>query len=155
MAIFCATDAHWPLLCRLMGQEALLADDRFANTVGRAQYMEEIDALVSAWSQQFTRNDLTAILNEAGVPCGPVLTLDEVADDPHLKQRQMIIDLDHPLKGPIKVIGCPLKFYSEDGVLEFDVLPAPAIGQHNDEVYTSLLNYSAADLDRFRAAGVI
>lgn len=155
MAIFCATDAHWPLLCRLMGQEALLADDRFANTVGRAQYMEEIDALVSAWSQQFTRNDLTAILNEAGVPCGPVLTLDEVADDPHLKQRQMIIDLDHPLKGPIKVIGCPLKFYSEDGALEFDVLPAPGIGQHNDEVYTSLLNYSAADLDRFRAEGII
>jgi crotonobetainyl-CoA:carnitine CoA-transferase CaiB-like acyl-CoA transferase len=155
MAIFCATDAHWPLLCRLMGQEELLADDRFANTVGRAQYMEEIDALVSAWSQQFTRNDLTAILNEAGVPCGPVLTLDEVADDPHLKQRQMIIDLDHPVKGPIKVIGCPLKFYSEDGALEFDVLPAPAIGQHNDEVYTSLLNYRAADLDRFRAAGVI
>jgi formyl-CoA transferase len=155
MAIFCATDAHWPLLCRLMGQEELLADDRFANTVGRAQYMEEIDALVSAWSQQFTRNDLTAILNAAGVPCGPVLTLDEVADDPHLKQRQMIIDLDHPVKGPIKVIGCPLKFYSEDGTLEFDILPAPGIGQHNDEVYTSLLNYSAADLDRFRAEGII
>jgi CoA:oxalate CoA-transferase len=155
MAIFCATDAHWPLLCKLMGQEELLADNRFANTVGRAQHMEEIDALVSAWSQQFTRNELTAILNAAGVPCGPVLTLDEVADDPHLKQRQMIIDLDHPVKGPIKVIGCPLKFYSEDGALEFDVLPAPGIGQHNDEVYTSLLNYSAADLDRFRAEGVI
>jgi crotonobetainyl-CoA:carnitine CoA-transferase CaiB-like acyl-CoA transferase len=155
MAIFCATDAHWPLLCQLMGQEELLADDRFANTVGRARHIEEIDALVSAWSQQFTRNDLTAILNEAGVPCGPVLTLDEVADDPHLKQRQMIIDLDHPVKGPIKVIGCPLKFYSEDGALEFDVLPAPGIGQHNHEVYTSLLNYSAADLERFRAEGII
>lgn len=155
MAIFCATDAHWPILCQLMGQEELHADDRFANTVGRAQHMEEIDALVSAWSQQFTRNDLTAILNEAGVPCGPVLTLDEVADDPHLKQRQMIIDLDHPVKGPIKVIGCPLKFYSEDGALQCDVLPAPGIGQHNEEVYTSLLNYSAADLDRFRAEGII
>jgi formyl-CoA transferase len=155
MAIFCATDAHWPLLCKLMGQEELLADNRFANTVGRAQHMEEIDALVSAWSQQFTRSALTAVLNEAGVPCGPVLTLDEVADDPHLKQRQMIIDLDHPVKGRIKVIGCPLKFYSEDGALEIDVLPAPGIGQHNDEVYTSLLDYSAADLDRFRAEGVI
>jgi CoA:oxalate CoA-transferase len=155
MAIFCATDAHWPLLCKLMGQEQLLADNRFANTVGRAQHMEEIDALVSAWSQQFTRSELTAVLNEAGVPCGPVLTLDEVADDPHLKQRQMIVDLDHPVKGPIKVIGCPLKFYSEDGALEFDVLPAPGIGQHNDEVYTALLDYSAAELDRFRAEGVI
>jgi CoA:oxalate CoA-transferase len=155
LAIFCATDAHWPLLCKLMGQEELLADNRFANTVGRAQHMEEIDALVSAWSQQFTRSELTAVLNEAGVPCGPVLTLDEVADDPHLKQRQMIVDLDHPVKGPIKVIGCPLKFYSEDGALEFDVLPAPGIGQHNDEVYTALLDYSAAELDRFRAEGVI
>ncbi|ETX04908.1 MAG: hypothetical protein ETSY2_26090, partial [Candidatus Entotheonella gemina] len=155
MAIFCATDAHWPLLCNLMGHEELLADDRFANTVGRSQSMEEIDAIVGNWSQQFTRNDLTDKLIEAGVPCGPVLTLDEVADDPHLKQRQMIVDLDHPVKGPVKVIGCPLKFYNEDGALQVDVLPAPAIGQHNGEVYTSLLDYSPAALERWRAEGVI
>jgi formyl-CoA transferase len=155
MAIFCATDAHWPLLCKLMGREDLLADDRFVNTVGRAQYMEEIDAMVGAWSQLFTRNDLKDKLLEAGVPCGPVLTLDEVADDPHLKQRQMIIDLDHPVKGPIKVIGCPLKFYNEDGMLQVEVLPAPGIGQHNEDVYTQLLDYSPADLERFRAEGVI
>ncbi len=155
MAIFCASDAHWPLLCTLMGREDLLADERFANTVGRSQYMEEIDAIVGAWSQQFTRTDLTNRLIEAGVPCGPVLTLDEVADDPHLKERQMIIDLDHPTKGPVKVIGCPLKFYTEDGVLEVEVTPAPDIGQHNDEIYSGLLNYSADDLERFRAEGVI
>jgi formyl-CoA transferase len=138
-----------------MGREDLLADERFANTVGRSHYMEEIDAMVGAWSQQFTRNDLTDKLIEAGVPCGPVLTLDEVADDPHLKQRQMIIDLDHPVKGRIKVIGCPLKFYNEEGALQVDVLPAPAIGQHNDDVYTNLLGHSPADLERWRAEGVI
>jgi crotonobetainyl-CoA:carnitine CoA-transferase CaiB-like acyl-CoA transferase len=67
----------------------------------------------------------------------------------------MIIDLDHPVKGPIKVIGCPLKFYNESGALQVDVLPAPAIGQHNDDVYTNLLDYSPAELERFRAEGVI
>jgi crotonobetainyl-CoA:carnitine CoA-transferase CaiB-like acyl-CoA transferase len=117
--------------------------------------MEEIDALVSQWSQQFTRAALSALLNEAGVPCGPVLTLAEVADDPHLKQRQIIVDIQHPTKGPVKVIGCPLKFSTADGALRIDVLPAPGIGQHNDEVYTSLLGYSPADLEDWRAAGVI
>ena len=155
MAIFCASESHWPLLCKLMGREDLLGDARFANTVGRSQHMEEIDGIVGAWSQQFTRNDLTDKLTAAGVPCGPVLTLDEVADDPHLKQRQMIIDLDHPVKGPIKVIGCPLKFYNETGALQVEVLPAPGIGEHNDDVYTQLLDYTPSDLERFRAEGVI
>jgi hypothetical protein len=53
------------------------------------------------------------------------------------------------------VIGCPLKFYDEDGMLQVEVLPAPTIGQHNDEVYTNLLHYSPAELERFRAEGVI
>jgi formyl-CoA transferase len=117
--------------------------------------MEAVDTLVSTWSQQFTRTELTTVLNDAGVPCGPVLTLEEVADDPHLKQRQIIVDIEHPVKGPVKVIGCPLKFYTADGALRIDVLPAPGIGQHNEEVYTSLLGYAPADLERWRAAGII
>jgi crotonobetainyl-CoA:carnitine CoA-transferase CaiB-like acyl-CoA transferase len=117
--------------------------------------MEEVDTLVQTWSQQFTRAELTGLLNEAGVPCGPVLTLEEVADDAHLKQRQIIVEIEHPVKGPVKVIGCPLKFYTADGALQIEVLPAPGIGQHNEEVYTSLLGYPAADLERWRAEGII
>ena len=155
MAIFCATEHHWQILSRLMGDDDLLHDERFATNANRSAHMEDIDARVSAWCKQFTRADLTDLLTQRGVPCGPVLTLAEVADDPHLKQRQMIIDLDHPVKGPIKVIGCPLKFYTEDGSLQLNVLPAPSIGQHNGEVYTSLLGYDRDDLDRWRAQGVI
>ena len=155
IAIFCVTNAHWEILCRVMDRLELLDEDRFTTNAKRATCMEEVDALVSAWSQRFTRSDLTALLTEAGVPCGPILTLDEVADDPHLKQRQMIIDLDHPVKGPVKVIGCPLKFYTEDGALQLDVMPAPSVGQHNEEIYTSLLGYDAADLERLQAEGVI
>ena len=138
-----------------MDREELIADERFANTVGRAQAMEEIDAIVGAWSKRFTRRDLTDLLTEGGVPCGPVMNLDEVADDPHLKKRQMIVELDHPVKGPVKVIGCPLKFYNEDGAIPVEVLPAPGLGQHNEEIYTSLLDYRRDDLERFRAEGVI
>ncbi|MGQ4808440.1 Acetyl-CoA:oxalate CoA-transferase [Candidatus Entotheonellaceae bacterium PAL068K] len=155
MAIFCVTETHWQLLCQVMGQDAGLADPRFATNVDRSEHMEEVDAMVCQWSQQFTRAELTTRLNEASVPCGPVLTLEEVADDPHLKQRQMIVELDHPQKGPIKVMGCPLKFYTEDGALQIEVLPAPGIGQHNDEVYTALLGYTTTDLNRWRAEGVI
>jgi formyl-CoA transferase len=155
IAIFCATEAHWRILCQVMQQEALQTEPRFATNAMRARHMEEVDALVSHWSQQFTRAALTTLLNEAGVPCGPVLTLAEVADDPHLKQRQIIVDIQHPAKGPVKVIGCPLKFSTADGALQIDVLPAPGIGQHNDEVYTTLLGYTPADLAGWRAAGII
>ena len=155
IAIFCATEEHWRIFCQVMHQEELLTEPHFATNAMRARYIEEIDTLVSQWSQQFTRIELTALLNDAGVPCGPVLTLEEVADDPHLKQRQIIVDIQHPEKGPVKVIGCPLKFSTADGALQIDVLPAPGIGQHNDEVYTSLLGYTPADLASWRAAGII
>lgn len=155
MAIFCVTEAHWKTFCHVMGQEALAETVHFSTNTERARHMEAVDALVSVWSQQFTRDELTARLTQAGVPCGPVLTLDEVADDPHLKQRQMIVELDHPQKGPVKVIGCPLKFYTEDGALQIPVLPAPGLGQHNAEVYTALLDYSQEDLDCWQAQGVI
>ena len=138
-----------------MHNEALLAEPRFATNAERARHMEEVDALVRSWSQQFTRAELTVLLNEAGVPCGPVLTLEEVADDAHLKQRQIIVEIAHPMKGPVKVIGCPLKFSTADGALQIDVLPAPGIGQHNEEVYTSLLGYTPADLERWRAEDII
>lgn len=155
MAIFCVTDAHWQTFCRVMGQENLLTDPRFATNTDRARNMEAVDAIVGDWSRQFTRAQLTTLLTESGVPCGPVLTLDEVADDPHLKQRQMIVELDHPVKGPVKVIGCPLKFYSEDGLMQIDVLPAPGVGQHNEEVYTSLLDHKPEELEHWRAEGII
>ena len=155
MAIFCVTETHWQIFCRLMHNEALLAEPRFATNAERARHMEEVDALVRSWSQQFTRAELTVLLNEAGVPCGPVLTLEEVADDAHLKQRQIIVEIAHPMKGPVKVIGCPLKFSTADGALQIDVLPAPGIGQHNEEVYTSLLGYTPADLERWRAEDII
>jgi crotonobetainyl-CoA:carnitine CoA-transferase CaiB-like acyl-CoA transferase len=155
IAIFCATEAHWQIFCRLMHQETLLAEPRFATNAERARHMEEVDTLVKTWSQQFTRAELTVLLNEAGVPCGPVLTLEEVADDVHLKQRQIIVEIAHPVKGPVKVIGCPLKFYTTDGALQIDILPAPGIGQHNEEVFTSLLGYTAADLEHWRTEGII
>lgn len=155
MAIFCVTEAHWTTFCQVMQRPELLEEARFATNADRASHMEEVDALVGDWSRQFTRTALTELLTGTGVPCGPVLTLDEVADDPHLTQRQMIVELDHPVKGAVKVIGCPLKFYSADGALRIEVLPAPGIGQHNSEVYTSLLGYTPADLERLHASGVL
>lgn len=155
MAIFCASESHWPLLCRVMGRPELCDDPRFVTNALRSRHMTEVDALVGAWTQQYTREALTDLLTTAGMPCGPVLTLDEVASDPNLTHRQMIIELDHPAKGRVKVIGCPLKFFTTDGALQIDVLPAPSIGQHNHDVYTALLGYNAADLDRWRADGVI
>ncbi|MGE3540787.1 MAG: CaiB/BaiF CoA transferase family protein [Candidatus Tectimicrobiota bacterium] len=155
MAIFCASESHWPLLCDIMGRADLRADPRFTTNALRARHMEAVDALVSAWTRQFTRQDLTELLTRAGMPCGPVLSLDEVADDPNLKHRQMIVELDHPAKGRVKVIGCPLKFFTTDGALDIEVFPAPYVGQHTDEVYTSLLGYTPADLERWRAEGVL
>ena len=83
MAIFCASEGHWPLLCTVMERADLRDEPRFATNALRARHREEVDALVGAWTPQFTRQTRTDMLTRAGMPCGPVLALDEVAPVDH------------------------------------------------------------------------
>jgi len=153
VAIFTASDRHWDSIARVLGREDLLTDPQYVSTPDRAARVEEIDAMVEAWTRKRGKEEVLAILNEAHVPCAPVRTTREVANDPHLASRQVWTDIEHPRRGKTRVPNSPIRLH---GSLPGRVRrPAPLLGQDTDRVLSELLGLSEDELARLHAAGVI
>lgn len=144
VTIFCISERHWQNLAQRMGREDLVSDQRLSSNSARARHMEEIDDLVSSWTAQFSKWDLVHDLLSVRVPCAPVLSLSEVAEDVHLKARGMIQDVEHPKSGRTPVPGSPIRL--SDSPLE-EVLPAPLLGEHSQEVLREICGLEGAELE--------
>src|SRR5437870_6086955 len=153
IAIFTASDRHWESIVRVLGREDLLTNPDYASTPDRAARMEEIDAMVEAWTRRHGKDDVLAILTKAHVPCAPVRTTREVVNDPHLASREAWTDVEHPRRGKTRVPNSPIRLHgSAPGIVR---RPAPLLGQDTDRVLAELLGLSTAELAALHAAGVI
>lgn len=153
IAIFCVTDDHWRRLLEVLGREDLLSDPRYETNVKRTNHMDAIDEMIESETEAFERDAFSERLQDAGVPCGPVKTIEEVADDPHHRSRGMIQPVDHPnYDGEISSYGSPIRLGDAD---QPDVTPSPAKGEDNVEVYSRLLGLSETDVRELQDEGVI
>ncbi len=153
VAIFTASERHWHSVARVLRREDLLDDPGFQSTPSRAARMEEIDALVSAWTETRTKDEVLAELTRAHVPCAPVRTTREVVNDPHLMERGVWVDVDHPRRGKTRVPISPIRLGgSAPATVD---RPAPLLGQDTDRVLGELLGLSADELAALHASGVI
>ena len=146
-----ANQNNWERMCRAVGREDLLDDDRFASNPER---MVSIEALTPIMEETF-RTQTTAhwveVLENAGVPCGPIYNIEQVYADPHVQSRDMSVKLEHPKSGSIRNIGVPVKLSDTPGSVR---TPAPLLGQHSDEVLAQY-GYANGDIAVFRDAGVL
>ncbi len=153
VAIFTASERHWQSIARVLGREDLLDNPDFASTPARAARMEEIDAIVEAWTRPRGKDEVMALLTAAHVPCAPVRTTREVIDDPHLRARGVWVDVEHPRRGKTRVPISPIRLHgSAPAAVE---RPAPLLGQDTDRVLAELLGLSGDELAALHAAGVI
>lgn len=151
IALICVSDAHWRGLTRVMGCPELGDDPRYASRVLRVQRIDEVDRLVAEWSSALSKQQIVSLLNEAGVPSAPVRELEEVVNDPHLRQRGMLQAMDHPDLGPLVVPHSPIRV----GDHYAELVPSAQLGQHNDEIYGGWLGLDAGELQGLRDRGVI
>jgi CoA:oxalate CoA-transferase len=152
VAILCVSNQHWLDLCRLMGREDMLANRRWHDVPERAHDWQEIETEVEKWTSLRQRDDVARLVAEAGIPSAPVRTLPEVGNDPHLFERAIIREVEHPVRGRVKVIGNPIKLGDQT---EPQPSPAPSLGQHTAEVLRERLGLSDAAIEELHAAGVI
>ena len=145
-------DHMWGKLAEVLGRGELRTHPDYATMAARAARKDEIDALLTAWTRERTSQEAATILAEAGVACGPVRRIAEVATDPDLRQAGLVLDVQAPGGGTVPVMGNPVKLASAPVTVQQS---PPALGQDNAYVYGELLGHSAADLEDWRAKGIL
>ena len=142
---------NWERLCKAIGRLDLLEDERFSSN---AQRMAEKDALADTLGETFAARPTghwLRVLEEAGVPTGPINDLSQVYEDPQVLARDMVVELDHPTAGPTRNIGLPIKLSETPGRVD---RPAPTLGQHTDEVLAEF-GYARDEIAALREGGVV
>ncbi len=154
VVIAVATEDMWKRLCEVMGRPELAADPRFASGVARVARLDsEVRPLLEGWLADQSAADVTRLLQEAGVPAGPVQTAAEFFSCPHVEARKMLVEVKLPLGGRLVTVGSPVKLES---TIDVDPpRPVPCLGQHTEEVLTSLLGLEPAQVDQLRREGIL
>jgi formyl-CoA transferase len=140
----------WHPLLRAIGRDDLVGDARYETAEARWRHKDEIDALVDAWTSQRTKHEVMNVLAGAGVPCGACLDTGEVLVDPHLRARDMIVEVEHPVRGPYLTVGNPIKLSASRTTIG----PSPLLGQHRHEILREL-GYGDADIEALAKDGAI
>ena len=141
----------WHGMLRAMGREELIEDPRFSDPAQYADMADEINGMIESWTMQHTKHEAMRILGEAGVPCSACFNAEDIHADAHLREREMIVAVDHPSRGQFWMPGCPVKL-SDSPV---QVTAAPLLGQDNEAVYAELLGYDEERLAELREQAVI
>jgi formyl-CoA transferase len=108
-------------------------------------------SLITQFASSYTKREFMAILNELDVPCGPIMSTADLADDEHVRGRDMYVELDHPQRGSWYNVGMPIKLSDSPAIIS----RSPTLGEHNDEVLAQVLGYDASTIDSLRAAGAM
>ena len=145
-------DALWLKFCAVAGLSDLAADPRFATNRSRVTAYDELRPLLERALRTRPRHAWIKELTAAGVPCGAVRDLDQVLSDPQLAARDMVVELEHPVAGAIRVLGVPVKLSGSAGAVH---TPPPSLGQHTDHVLQDLLGLDEGARIRLREAGAI
>lgn len=126
---------QWGHFCRAVGLPELSADSRFDTMKARLTNYDELRPMIDRIVAKMTRAEAIALMDSVGIPAGPINTVGEILDDPHIHAREMVVELTHPEYGALRMLGIPIKLSDTPGVVEN---APPRFGQHNREVLSKL-----------------
>src|SRR5882762_9229071 len=153
VGLIVATEGDWAKFCQAIERPDLVGKEGTTSGPDRAKNMTGwLGDDINKWFATQTKADATKKLLAAGLPVGPVQTAQEIFDDSHVAARKLMINVPDPILGSVKLVGPVAKM---SGNPEPITKPAPLLGQHNAEVLTELLGYSAEKVTQLKAEGVI
>lgn len=142
-------EAVWDALGNKIGGEALAKDPKFSTIGERRKHQGTMWELIEKFASRYNKREFMAILNEIDVPCGPVMSTEDLANDEHVKLRNMYVKLDHPQRGTWHNIGMPIKLSDSPA----DIKRSPLLGEHTEEVLKQVLGYDDAKIASLKSAG--
>ncbi|OIQ98741.1 formyl-coenzyme A transferase [mine drainage metagenome] len=140
----------WGAICKVIGKEEWITDPEYAKPPARLPKLMAIFATIEEWTKTKTKFEAMDILNKFDIPCGPILSMKEIAHEPSLRKTGTIVEVDHPTRGKYLTVGNPIKM--SDSITE--VKRSPLLGEHTEEVLAEL-GYSKEQVEALRAAGAI
>ena len=149
VAIGVGNDRLFDIFCHTIGHTELLEDPRYAtNDLRCKNYQPDLQNVIREWAKQYTKSEIETIMDEAGIPCGPVLNVKEAIEHPHIQARNMMVHCEHPTAGDLYFQGVVAKLSETPGEVEF---PSPLLGQHNQEIF----GITAEEEEKLKAEGVL
>ncbi|PMS34903.1 crotonobetainyl-CoA:carnitine CoA-transferase CaiB-like acyl-CoA transferase [Trinickia symbiotica] len=152
MIVAVGNDSQFASLCKTLGKPEWSGDERFATNPQRVKYRSELIALIHAITVRRTTDEWVAAMEGAGVPCGPINTLDKVFSDPHVQARGMRIEMPHPLAKQVPLVANPIRL--SESPVQYRHAP-PTLGEHTSEVLSDWLGATAAEIDALHAKRAI
>jgi len=146
-------EAVWEALAKRIGPEVgkpdLATDPHFSTIGNRRKNQQLMWTLINKFAEKYTKRELMAILNPLDVPCGPIMSTQDLATDEHVRGRDMWVELDHPQRGKWWNVGMPIKLSASPAVIK----RSPTLGEHTDEILREVLAYDEARIGALKAAG--
>jgi formyl-CoA transferase len=145
-------DTVFKRLCEAMGRNDLAVDARYSTHQERGQHQFELDELIGAWTITQSTHEVLELMDRHGVPAGLIYRAPDMLEDPHFAAREAIVTVRHPHYGDLKMQNVAPKLSESPGSIRS---VAPALGEHNAEIYSSLLNFSPARMAELAVQRVI
>jgi formyl-CoA transferase len=146
-------EAVWEDLAKRIGPDVgmpeMAGDARFAKISERRKNQNLMWTLINKFAEKYTKRELMAILNPLDVPCGPIMSTQDLATDEHVRGRDMWVELDHPQRGKWFNVGMPIKLSASPAVIK----RSPTLGEHTSEILKEVLKYDEGKINSLKSAG--
>ena len=138
-------------LARAIGRADWLEDEDWSTPAARLPKLDRMFAEIEKWTETRTKFEVMEVLNPLNVPCGPVLSMKELAEEPSLRATGTVVEVDHPERGPYLTVGSPIKLSASPA----EVLRSPLLGEHTSEVLREVLGMDPQEVDAARREGAV
>ncbi|MGI9523725.1 MAG: formyl-CoA transferase [Hyphomicrobiaceae bacterium] len=148
---FITQAAVWGKICDLIGEPGWKDDAGYSKPDARLDKIPQIFDRIEEWTKTKSKFEVMDACNSLDIPCGPILSMKELAEEPSLRETGTIVEVDHPERGPYLTVGCPVKLSDSPAV----VTRSPLLGEHTVEILQNVLGYTGDNFDRVVQSGAV
>jgi len=147
---FITQAAVWPQICKAIGKEEWIEDPEYATLEARLPKLKEVFDEIERWTMTKEKFEAMHILNPLNIPCGPILSMKELAEEPSLRATGTIVEVDHPTRGKYLSVGNPIKLSDSPS----EVTRSPLLGEHTDDILSEI-GFSRDEIEAAKAEGAV